>query len=259
MVDKNTVNENDLIYLYHSDNSRFLINYKPKKLVQSHKGHFILPDNLKYGDVLISSKGLKYFVLHPSHADRMMKVERKNTIIYPKEAGKIIIELGIMPDFEIIELGTGSGALTILFSNLLSDKGFLYTYDINDKFIENAKKNVKRYGKIDHVEFYNIDVYNNEILQKNVDTIFIDLPEPWNVIEKVYKALKYGGKMGFLSPNIEQVQKTVFLMEKTGFRNIHTFELWERQIRVKENMTRPVDRMVAHTGYLCFANKANKK
>jgi len=258
MNNKNIVKENDLVYLYHSENSRFLIKYKPNKLVQSHKGHFTLPENLKYGDMLISSKGLKYFVLHPSHADKMMKVERKNTIIYPKEAGKIIIELGIKPDFEIIELGTGSGALTILFSNLLGNNGFLYTYEINEKFIENAKKNVERYGNPDNVEFYNIDVYNDSILQKNVDAIFVDLPEPWQVVEKVYDALKFGAKAGFLSPNIEQVQKTIYLMEKTGFKNIHTFELWERRVRVKKDMTRPVDRMVAHTAYLYFANKIKK-
>ena len=92
-----------------------------------------------------------------------------------------------------------------------------------------------------------------------VDSVFLDVPEPWTLIDAAYDALKGGGFIGTLNPCIEQIQTTVEKMEQSGFIRIRCIEILVRGIRVKKNMTRPHDRMIAHTGYLLFAQKINQK
>ena len=59
-----------------------------------------------------------------------------------------------------------------------------------------------------------------------------------------------------LSPNVGQVQLMFKELKKNGFANITTFELLRRDWKVDEKRARPMDRMVAHTGFITVAKKA---
>jgi len=249
----------DLVYLYNSDNSNYFTSYIPGKTFTCHRGNIFFPDNLNYGDALISSKDFKFFVLRPSLIEYSMKVKRKNTIIYPKEGSRIILELSICSGQQVIEIGTGSGAFTYLLSRFVGSEGMVYNYDINQEFQGNAKKNIEKYGEFNNIVYHIQDTSQIPLIEKNVDAVFVDIPEPWTVVDQVYDSLLPGSRAGFLSPNIEQVQKTIEKMFEKGFRYIKTIELFERYIRVKKNMTRPVDKMIGHTAYLYFGSKITGK
>ena len=88
-----------------------------------------------------------------------------------------------------------------------------------------------------------------------MDSVVLDLAEPWNAIEKAMSYLKLSGTLVSFSPTIEQVKKTTFAMRDNNFVEINTYELIKRKIQVKENATRPESRMVGHSGYLTFGRK----
>ncbi len=252
------IKKGEFILLYGDRKAKYLIKYEPLKHVDTHLGRVKLPEKAEFGEGIRSTSGNMFYILHPSLNDLSMRVKRTTTIIYPKEAGMIILELGVKSGSKVIEVGSGSGAFTVLLSNIVGDKGKVYSFERREEFLENAKKNVERYGLGENVKFVLRDVEEDGFGVKNADAVFIDVPEPWKLINKAYESLKLGHRLGCLSPNIEQVQKTIEAMKEAGFINIKCLEMFERQIRIKKNMTRPVDRMIAHTGYIYFGNKIKK-
>lgn len=252
------VKEGDNILLYYDEKTHFLLTYQKNFVFSTHKGNITLPEKLDFGDCIYSNTNAPFYVLRPSLSDEMMKVKRRTTIVYPKEAGIIILELGIKSGCKVIEIGSGSGAFTILLSSLVGKEGRVYSFERREEHLNMAKKNFERFKQFDNVEFILKDpAIDGNFGVSEVNSIFIDVPEPWTLLEASHKALQGGGHIGTLSPTIEQIQRTVEEMNKIGFVRIRVLEVFTRGIRVKKNMTRPFDRMIGHTAYLLFAQKVN--
>lgn len=252
--------DGDMILLYH-EKHHFMIPYQPNSSFSTHKGMVKLPPGLNFGDRLEGHSGEIFHILRPSLSDWMMKVRRNTNIVYPKDAGVIILEMGIQSGSRIIEIGSGSGSLTILLSRILGPQGKLHTFERKEENLERTRKNLRRLGCFDNIEYHlgdpceNPDGFNLD----NMDGIFIDVPAPWTLVEQAYEALAPGAHLGSLSPCIEQVQQMSEQLKHSGFSRIRVSEILERNIRVKPNMTRPFDRMIAHTAYLLFAQKITKE
>lgn len=255
----------EFIILYHSRQTKFLVEFKPNLEFNCHKGQLILPEELEFGQKLISNKGYFFYVLPAMLKDKAMKVKRSHTIIYPKEAPRIIYELGILPGKKVAEIGTGSGAFTMILAEMVGENGKVVTIDISEISHQTAKKNIERLGSenlINNIEFILCnsveqlhDLKNPAITYQNYfDAVFVDIPTPWEVIPLVNKLLKKGHRAGFLSPTIEQVAKTFEVLEENNFINLDCFEILERNMKIKTGQSRPVDRMVAHTAYIYFAS-----
>ena len=250
--------DKDYIFL-HNEKATHMIEYKDKFTFGSHKGNIRLEGELNYGDDITTNSGDKFYILRPSLIDYMMKVKRKTTIVYPKEAGLIILELGVQSGSKIIEIGTGSSSLTILLSRLAGKEGRIYSFDKNIEHQENAIKNFEKFKEFDNVFFKIQDPsIDMDLGVTDAEAVFIDIPSPWTVLKAAYSSLAGGGHIGTLSPNIEQITTTVNMMENVGFTRIRCFEVLTRGIRVsKRGLTRPFDRMIGHTAYLLFAEKIN--
>ncbi len=259
------IKSGEFILLYHSSQTKFLIEYTPNSEFNCHKGQIILHENLSFGEKLITNKGYIFYVLPSTLKDRAMKVKRSHTIVYPKEAPRIIYELGILPGKKIAEIGTGSGAFTMIIAETIGKDGELVTIDISEISHQTAKKNITRLGKenlLDNIKFILCnsaeelsDINNPKISFENYfDAVFVDIPTPWEVIPLVNKILKKGYRAGFLSPTVEQVAKTYESLEQNNFVDLDCFEILERKMKIKTGQSRPVDRMVAHTAYIYFAS-----
>jgi len=255
------IKENDLIFLILDQKRRWLVQVKSGGTFHTHKGIIEFNDIIgkHFGSVVFSkpyeTQGYKFFILKPLPSDYILHMSRKTQIIYPEDAGLILIYSGIGPGSVIIEAGCGSGALTCILGKIVHPNGHIHSYDINRKSIKRAKLNIKKAELDDVVTIQYGDILNDHLKHKNVDAVILDLATPWNAIEKIDNYLKYSGTVTSFSPTIEQVKKTVKAMENHNFIEVNTYELIKRKIQVKENATRPEVRMIGHTGYLTFGRK----
>ncbi len=257
------IKENDLIFLILDQKRRWLVQVKSGGSFHTHRGIIEFDDIIgkNYGSVIFSkpynTQGYKFFVLRPLPSDYILHMSRKTQIIYPEDAGLILVYSGISPSSVIIEAGCGSGALTCILGNFVRPNGHIYSYDINQKSIRRATLNVEKAELEDVVTIQYGDILNDDFDHKNVDVIVLDMATPWDAIKKIKKYLKYSGTVVSFSPTIEQVKKTVSSMKEQKFVEVNTYELIKRKIQVKENATRPEVRMIGHTGYLTFGRKIN--
>jgi tRNA (adenine57-N1/adenine58-N1)-methyltransferase len=255
------VNENDLIFLILDNKRRWLVQVRAGGSFHSHRGIIEFDDIIgkNYGTVVFSkpyeTQGYKFYVLKPLPSDYVLHMSRKTQIIYPEDAGIILLYSGIGPGSIVIEAGCGSGALTCILGNYVRPNGHVFSYDIREKSIKNARKNIERANleNVVSIEFGNI--ITDDLNLENVDSVVLDLAEPWETIEKVTNYLKLSGTIISFSPTIEQVKKTTFALRDNDFIEINTYELIKRKIQVKKNATRPEVRMIGHTGYLTFGRK----
>ena len=261
------VKENDLILLILDERKRWLLQARKDEEFHTHRGivHFNDIIGKPYGTVVFSrpleTQGYKFYVLEPLPSDLAVLLRRKTQIIYPEDAGLIIVYSGISPGSNIIEAGCGSGALTCLLANQVRPNGHVYSYDVKEKNIKRARKNVEK-AKLDEfvtIQKANIIEEDLDLEPKNVDAIILDMPQPWLAIKKVKKYLKLSGVLASFSPTIEQVKKTTFALEDCDFCDIKTYELLKRTYQVKQNATRPHMRMIGHTGYITFGRKIKQE
>jgi tRNA (adenine57-N1/adenine58-N1)-methyltransferase len=251
--------EGDYILLYLSQRKTYLVKAEAGKSFHTHKG-FVKFDDLigkEYGSTVLSNLGYEFKALKPLLHDFIMKSLRKTQITYPKDIALIIMFSGIGPRSQVVEAGTGTGALTTALAHYVKPQGKVYSYEIREEFLKTAEKNLKRAGLIDFVALKNKDVTIG-IDERNVDAVILDLATPWLVIPHAYNALKPCGTIVSFSPTIDQVVKTAEALKENGFVDLETVECLMRGMQVERGKTRPQTLMTAHTGYITFARKALK-
>lgn len=257
------INENDLVFLVLDTRRKWLIKVKSGKEFHTHKGIIYFNDIIgkPYGSVIFSkpheTQGYKFYVMRPLPSDYIQYIRRKTQIIYPEDAGLILIYTGIGPGSKVIEAGCGSGALTCTLANYVRPNGHIYSYDIKQKHIKRAIKNIEKTRLQDFATIQYGDILIDNFDHKAMDSVVLDMPEPWNAVDKVKAYLKLSGTLVSFSPTIEQVKKTTYSLKKNQFFDIKTYELIKRELQVKKNATRPMSRMVGHTGYMTFARKVH--
>jgi tRNA (adenine57-N1/adenine58-N1)-methyltransferase len=128
----------------------------------------------------------------------------------------------------------------------------VYSYEIRPEMQELARKNLTQLGLADIVEFKLRDVAEG-FDERDVDALFLDLPNPWDYLVQAHEALASGGFFGSILPTTNQVSRLLSALEEAHFGLIEVEELLLRQYKAVPARLRPMDRMVAHTGYLIFA------
>ena len=205
------------------------------------------------GDVLMTHLGKKYTVLDANINDYIELMERRCSIILPKDMGVMAAYTGIGCGNKVLDAGTGAGASAIFLANLVGPNGKVYSYEIREDFAEIARRNIAGFG-LNNVEVKCQDLAL-DLVEKDLDLVFLDLPKPWILAEKAYSAIKTGGFLATYTPFVDQVITLHHVLKKVGFSNIETVECLLRGMEVKSKGTRPKTRMTGHTGYLTFARK----
>jgi len=254
------IKSGDAVLVMSPDEKTYLVTVAEGKRMGTHLGDIELGKaiGLEYGSTIQTNLLHTYVLLEPTIEDRMMKVKRHTQIIYPKDAAMIVLKTGLGPGMRVIECGSGSGSLTIALANAVAPSGRVYAYDRSEKFMENARKNVESAGFGEFVEF-KLREAQEGFDEEGVDVVMLDLPSPWDGIASAARALRGGGRIASLSPTYNQVERCVEVLAEEGFVFLETIEVLVRNIRVSTGKTRPMDRMVSHTGFLTFGRKALKK
>lgn len=205
----------------------------------------------KDGDLLKSNTEKEFFVFSPSFIDLYRKIRRDAQIIPLKDIGFIVAETGINRESKILDAGSGSGALACFLASIADE---VITYEIREDFIEIVKSNIE-FLELKNVKVKKKDIYE-EIDDKNMDAVILDVPEPWKAIENCSKALKPGGFLVSYSPSIPQVADFVNTVKKNeNFVYLKTCEITEREWEVEERKVRPKSAAIGHSGFLSFARK----
>ena len=252
---KDKVKLNDTVSLIEDNHKRYLIKIQQK--TDKHKGIGVFdPSSLigkEYGTQCeIGSK--KFWILKPSLQDKILGIKRKAQIILPKDAAQIIINCSVSPGDTILEAGIGSGSLTMVLANAVAPNGKIISYDTRQDFIDHAMKNLGSAELEKHVKTKLKDVTKG-IEEKDLDSVILDIPNPWDAVSHAWHALKAGGYLCTYSPLVSQVERTVKEIKKHSFIELKTFENIQREMVVSEYGTRPSFEMLGHTGYLTFARK----
>ena len=260
-MEEGLIKPNDLIYLILDSRRKWLVKVEEGREFQTHKGTVKFNDVIgkPFGSVIFSqpyeSQGYKFYILKPLPSDYVIHMSRKTQIIYPEDAGLILMYTGISPGSVVIEAGCGSGALTCILGNYVRPDGHIFSYDVRKQSLRKAKNNVLKAGLSDFVSIQYGDILIDDLGHENVDSVVLDIPQPWMAIKKIKEYLKLSGTLVSFSPAIEQVKKTTFALRENEFYEINTYELIKRKYQVKSNATHPEVRMIGHTGYMTFARK----
>lgn len=251
--------EGELVLLVDKVGRRQRVRLKAGERHSMHSG-LIAHDDLigrPEGVIVTTQLGARLLAVRPTFAEQVTGRQRQAQPIYPKDLGAILVAADIHPGARVLEAGTGTGALTLALLRAVGDRGTVVSYEQREEFLEAARRAiVDTLGSIPpNLELNLGDVYAG-VDERDLDRVLLDLPEPWQAVPVVKTALRPGGIVFAHCPNVSQVQRFFdCLREVRGFGMLEVFEVLQRGWTVRGRSLRPSHRMVAHTGFLCFARR----
>lgn len=237
-----------------SDHKYLFIRMKKGEELQTHRGILKHDDiiGIPWGSEVRSHLDMRFYVLEPTLRDLLLRIKRKSQIIYPKDIGYILLRLSVAPGKTVVEAGTGSGSLTLALAWSVGKEGKVISYDRRADMQNLARKNLERVGLEDRVDLKIRDIEEG-FEETGVEALFLDLPTPEQYLGQARAALADGGVLGIIVPTTNQVTDILHTISMHAFELIDVCEIALRFYKPVPERLRPVDRMVAHTGYLIFA------
>ena len=251
-----TTRDGDLAQLVGLRHKHFILTLQAGAKFETHRGILYHDDLIgkPWGTQVFSHIGSPFFLLQPSLADLITELPRTTQILYPKDIGFILVTMGIGPGQTVMAAGTGSGSMTTALAYAVGPNGRVISYEVKPDAQNLARKNLTRFGLDPRVDFKLRDI-GQGFDETDVDSFFLDVPNPYDYMEQVRAALKPGGYLCCLIPTFNQVEKTLQALRQTNFAFVEVCELLLRYYKPEPARIRPTDRMVAHTGFLLFARR----
>ena len=251
--------EGEVILLVDKVGRRHRVRLRAGERHSIHSG-FVHHDDLigrPEGVVVSTQMGARLLAVRPTFAEQVTGRRRQAQPIYPKDLGAILVTADVHPGAHVIEAGTGTGALTLAALRAVGPQGAVVSYESREEFLEAARRAiVESLGALPaNLTLKLGDVYQG-VDERDMDRVLLDVPEPWQAAPAAKAALRPGGIVFAHCPNVSQVQRFFdCLRELRGFGMLEAFEVLQRGWTVRGRSMRPSHRMVAHTGFLCFARR----
>ena len=229
----------------------------------THKGDLLHDEVIgkPEGSIIANQNGIEYLALKPLLTDYVLSMPRGAAIVYPKDAGQIIVEGDIFPGAKVIEAGVGSGALSSYLIRAIGQDGKLTSFEKREEFAQIAQANVA--NQLGY-QPKNWNVLIGELQTElpksvenaSVDRAVLDMLAPWECIEAVANALRPGGLVIAYVATVTQLSRTVeAIKDHGGFTTPNAWESMVRGWHVEGLAVRPDHRMIAHTGFLLSARR----
>jgi tRNA (adenine57-N1/adenine58-N1)-methyltransferase len=224
----------------------------------THAGIIDLPGLIgrKYGDRVLTTLNETIVLLKPTILDFIMKSERRTQIVYPKDFAYIATRAGLRSGSQVLECGTGSGALTSFFASIVSPSGYVRTYEEREDFFDIAAKNIVKAGMSQCVSMERANLREGVEKDSSFDLVMLDTGDPWTLLDIAHRYLKGSGFVFTICPTTNQLE-TVAEAMLGRYVDIECVEIMFRRIEARLGKTRPSTRMIGHTCYLASGRKAN--
>lgn len=263
---KDLIKEGDLTLIWVSRDNIKPVRMHSEEVFNTRYGSFPHKDIIgkPYGSqIAIRTKGSNKFafvhVLQPTPELWTLSLPHRTQIVYTPDSSYIMQRLNCSPHSRVIEAGTGSGSFSHAFARSV---GHLFSFEFHHIRYEQALEEFKEHGLIDdNVTITHRDVCQGGFLIKKGDTtsyefgnnettaslnanvVFLDLPAPWDAIPHLDSVISVDEKVGLccFSPCIEQVDKTLDVLEKYGWTDVEMVEIQGRQYESRRQMVRSLN------------------
>ncbi len=250
------IKEGDYVLISASATKKWMVKVVKDKEFHTHKG--TIPHNdiigLEFGSGITNAKGSNFFLWKPIPYDFLDAVTHSTQVIYQTDIAQIIFSAGICSGSKVIEAGTGSGGLTSAMARYVKPDGKVFSYDFKEEHQSVARKNIEKLGLSEFVKFKIRDATTG-FDEKEIDSVILDLPNPWDVIDSAKEALMGGGILLVFVPTYVQVDKTIEKMVNSNFYQIEAFEIIRRDLTTRIGAIRPVTRMIGFTAFIIVGRK----
>ena len=261
--------ENDYVIFIDGKGNEWLRQVSAKDHLDTHQGRLEFTDVIgkEYGSIIRFTKGSgKVLVLEP-HLDRvLLNMPHATNIIYEDNAAILAFRANVRQGDRILEIGSGSGGLTLYLATLLyrtkaecqtehSPPPPIVSIYTKSDHQNVAKKNLLTFGLAHLVDFRCGDLVLEPVLHpdERFDAVVIDIPQPWTVLARIRPYIKNGKPILIFVPNWAQIELTVAEAEKNrSYHVLEVFELFRRPIVVDaiKHITRPMTRAVVYSGVI---------
>lgn len=213
------------------------------------------------GSLVTNQQGVEYLALRPLLNDFVLSMPRGAAIVYPKDAGQILVSGDIFPGATVVEAGVGSGALSMYLLRAVGSEGFLHSFERRSEFAEIAKGNVKtQTGSVPknwkvHLGDLQVEL-PKKLKPQTVDRVVLDMLAPWECIDACADALVPGGVVVAYVATATQLSRFAEDIKASGlFTEPEAFESLIRPWHLQGLAVRPEHRMIGHTGFLITARR----
>jgi tRNA (adenine57-N1/adenine58-N1)-methyltransferase len=206
------------------------------------------PGTLFFGDKILSHLGAEFIIQKPRAPDFFAHAKRTGAPMMPKDIGVIISNTGLCSSDKVLDAGTGSGILAIYLGGIAER---VVSFEKRAEFIEIARQNIALAGLSSVIELRQGDIVEEiQKLDEKFDVITLDITDAAQVIPHIPRVIHAGGFLAAYSPFFEQTKEIRQAIEKTGFTEVRTIEIIEREISFTDRGTRPSTTRVGHTGFI---------
>ncbi|MDO5025803.1 MAG: tRNA (adenine-N1)-methyltransferase [Trueperella sp.] len=212
------------------------------------------------GTVLATETGHEVQLMRPLLADYVLSMPRGATVVYPKDAGQIVMQADVFPGAKVVEAGLGSGALALSLLSAIGEQGQLTSVEIRPEFAEIAQGNVYSWFGTEELP-WKVEIgavadvlYAQE--PHSIDTVIFDMLAPWENIAPAAHALRPGGViLAYVTTTTQMSRFVEELRQAEVFSEPEAGESFVRTWHLEGLAVRPDHRMVAHTGFLVVARR----
>ncbi|ORY82905.1 tRNA methyltransferase complex GCD14 subunit-domain-containing protein [Leucosporidium creatinivorum] len=224
----------DTIIVYSSRTQLNPLVVTPGTQLQSRYGHFKHDDmvGVPYGSKFASSNGRGFvYLLKPTPELWTLALPHRTQILYLPDIAFITSYLDVKAGSKVIEAGTGSGSFSHSIARSVGKTGKIHSFEFHEERFTKAQIEFKDHGLDDVITLKHQNVYKDGFeLKDEVDSVFLDLPAPWEAIGHAKEALRKDrqSRICCFSPCIEQVLRTVTALSELGFSDITMYEALTR-------------------------------
>lgn len=258
--DRSVLTAGDLVQMVDAKSNKYTITLVPNNIFHSHRGQISHDDIIGSpdGHVVMSDRQIAYQVLRPHLDDYVLSMPRGATVVYPKDAARIVGLADLGAGSIVLEAGVGSGALTCSLLRTAGPTGRVISIERRADFAEIAAENVCRWFggfpnswslEVGDLAEWSPPVEHDSSPQ--CDAVILDMLAPWECLNTVEQVLRPGGVLVVYVATTTQLSRVVETIRLRGrWSEPRAEESLLRTWHLDGLSVRPDHKMNGHTGFL---------